>query len=249
MLVLTAAALILAPAQAPTASEAVTKMLTKYHNAQSISGRVTFTQSAAGARVVISTDLFSRKPNMLFVQQIRTPASQGGANNVVAMSDGKKVGYPAPAGAGTFLSESPQRFFEPAKPDLEGNFSMFSGMLIDRSLPVAIGLYSPNEVAVTIGRLRDLKLSEIALGEKTIYRIDFQLVIGNALPADPSRGLPARPEARVAGVMTVSKEFDLLGLAWKETVGTKEQQVEILSEWVADLQVDKSIDQNVFKVR
>lgn len=248
-MIVLAAALILAPAQAPTAKEAVTKMLTKYHNAQTISGKVTFTQSAAGAKVVITSDLYAKKPNMLFVQQIRTPASQGGANNVVAMSDGKKVGYPAPPGSGTFLAHSPDRFFEPAKPDLEGNFSMFSGMLIDRSLPVAIGLYSPTEVAVTVGRLRDLKLSEAMLGERAIYRIDFQLVVGNALPADPSRGLPARPEARVNGVLTVSKEFDLLGLAWREKVGTKEQQVDVLSEWVADLQVDKPIDANVFKVR
>ena len=70
-----------------------------------------------------------------------------------------------------------------------------------------------------------------------------------AFPADPARGLPAVPEARVKGVMTVSKSFDLLGLAWKENVGTKEQQVEVLSEWVVALEVDKPIDPNVFKVR
>lgn len=249
MIVLTTAALLLAPVQAPTANEAVTKMLTKYHNAQTISGRVTFTQQAAGAKVVITSDVYSKKPNMLFIQQTRTPASQGGANNVVAMSDGKKLGYPAPPGSGTFLQHSPDRFFENAEADLEGNYKAFTAMLIDRSLPVAIALYSPNEVYLTIGRLRDLKLSEASLGEETIYRIDFQMVVGNALPADPTRGLPAVPEARIKGVMTVSKAFDLLGLAWRESVGTREQQVDVLSEWVADLQVDKAIDPNVFRVR
>lgn len=249
MIVLTAAALILSPVQAPTATEAVTKMLTKYHNAQTISGRVTFTQQAAGAKVIITSDVYSKKPNMLFIQQVRTPASQGGANNVVAMSDGKRLGYPAPPGSGTFLQHSPDRFFEPAGADLEANYKAFTAMLIDRSLPVAVALYSPSEIYATIGRLRDLKLSEATLGEQTIYRIDFQLVVGNALPADPARGLPVVPEARVKGVMTVSKAFDLLGLAWKEVVGTKEQQVEVLSEWVVALEVDKPIDANVFKVR
>jgi len=249
MIVLTAAALILAPVQAPTATEAVTKMLSKYHTAQTITGKVTFTQSAAGAKVVITSDLYSKKPNMMFVQQVRTPASQGGANNFVAMSDGKKLGYPAPAGSATFLTSSPERFFEPAGADLEKNFSAFSSMLIDRSLGVAIGLYSPNEIYMTVGRLRDFKLSEVAHGERAIYRIDFQMVVANALPADPARGFPAKPEARVNGVMSVSKEFDLLGVAWRETVGTKEQQVEVLSEWVIDLQVDKPIDPNVFRVR
>jgi hypothetical protein len=248
-MIVLAAALILAPSQAPTATDAVTKMLTKYHNAQTVSGKVTFTQQAASARVVITSDLYSKKPNLLFIQQVRSPASQGGANNVVAMSDGKRLGYPAPPGSGTFLQHSPDRFFEPAGADLESNYKAFTSMLIDRSLPVAVALYSPSEIYATIGRLRDLKLSEATLGEQTIYRIDFQMVVGNALPADPARGLPAVPEARVNGVMTVSKAFDLLGLAWKETVGTKEQQVDVLSEWVVSLEVDKPIDANVFKVR
>jgi hypothetical protein len=248
-MIVLAAALILTPTQAPTATEAVTKMLTKYHIAQTISGKVTFTQQAANAKVTITSDIYAKKPNMLFIQQVRTPASQGGANNVVAMSDGKKLAYPAPPGSGTFLQHSPERFFEPAAADLEKNYAAFTAMLIDRSLPVAVGLYSPGEIYATIGRLRDLKLSDAMLGEKAIYRIDFQMVVGNALPADPARGLPAVPEARIKGVMTVSKEFDLLGLAWRETVGTKEQQVEVLSEWVVDFKVDQAIDANVFKVR
>lgn len=248
-MILLAAALVLAPVQAPSASETVTKMLAKYHNAQTISGRVTFTQSAAGASVVITSDIYAKKPNLLFIQQIRTPASQGGANNVVAMSDGKKLGYPAPPGSGTFLQHSPDRFFEIAEADLEGNLAAFSGMLIDRSFPIAIGLYAPNEVYYTIGRLRDLKLSEATLREQTIYRIDFQMVVSDALPAEPMRGLPAKPEGRIAGVMTISKNHDLLGLAWREKVGTKEQQVEVLSEWVSTFEVDKPIDPNVFRVR
>ena len=246
MIVLTAA-LLLAPVQLPNASATVSKMLAKYHEAQTISGRVTFTQSAGNAKVIITTDVLTKKPNLFSVQQTRTPASQGGANSFLAVGDGRKIGYPAPPGSATFLTQTPERFFETAKPDLESNFRAFNGMLLDRSLGVAIGLYSPEEIYLTIGRLRDLKISEAASGEKTVYRIDFQLVVGNAVPA--SDGFPAKPEARIPGVMTISKEHDLMGVAWREKVGTKEQQVDVLSEWVIALEVGKPIDQTVFRVR
>ena len=246
MIVLTAA-LLLAPVQLPTASETVSKMLTKYHEAQTITGKVTFSQSAGNVKVVITSDILTKKPNLFSIQQTRTPASQGGANSFLAVGDGKKIGYPAPAGSATFLSQTPERFFEAAKSDLEGNFKAFNGMLLDRSLGVAIGLYSPEEIYLTIGRLRDLKISEVAVGETSVYRIDFQLVVANALPA--SDGFPARPEVKIPGVMTISKNHDFLGMAWREKVGNKEQAVEVLSEWTAALEVGKPIDPSVFRVR
>ena len=246
MIVLTAA-LLLAPVQLPSASATVSKMLAKYHGAQTISGRVTFTQSAGSAKVVITTDVLTKKPNLFSIQQTRTPASQGGANSFLAVGDGKKIGYPAPPGSATFLAQAPERFFEAAKPDLESNFRAFSGMLLDRSMGVAIGLYAPEEIYLTIGRLRDLKISEATAGEKTVYRIDFQLVVGNAVPASDS--FPAKPEARIPGVMTISKEHDLMGVAWREKVGTKEQQVDVLSEWSVALEVGKPIDATAFRVR
>ncbi|MDQ2986125.1 MAG: hypothetical protein M3R13_05320 [Armatimonadota bacterium] len=241
-------ALVLAP-QAPDAGATVTKMLTKYHEAKTISGRITFTQSAASAKVIIQTEVAAQKPNLLYVRQTRQPASQGGANEMVAVSDGKKMGYPAPAGSATFLVTNPNRFFEPAKADLDSSFSAFSGMLLDRSLGVAIGLYSPTEIHATIGRLRALRISEVTINEKPVWRIDFQLVVSNALPAVPEQGWQARPEGRIPGVMTISKTNDLLGVAWAEKVGTKEQQVDVLSEWTVSLEVDKPIDQALFKVQ
>jgi hypothetical protein len=248
-MILLAAALVLAPTQLPDASQTVSKMLAKYHSAKTITGKVTFIQSAASAKVTITSDIVTQKPNLFWVQQTRTPATQGGANSMLAVGDGKRIGYPAPPGAGTFLQHSPERFFENSKEDLDGNFSAFSGMLLDRSLGVALGLYAPSEVYITISRLRDLKLGEVDLGGKMVYRIDCQLVVSNAVAADPLNGITARPEARIPAVLTISKELDLLGIAWSEKVGTKEQAVDVMSEWKVELEVDKPVDATVFKVR
>jgi hypothetical protein len=160
-----------------------------------------------------------------------------------------RLGYPAPAGSATFLISNPNRFFEKSHDTLDKNFEAFNGMLLDRSLCVAVGLYSPSEIHATIGRLRDLKISEADSGDRKVWRIDFQLVVSNALPAEPARGLPAKPEGRIGGVMTISKDHDLLSVAWREKVGTKEQQVDVLSQWTAALLVNKPIDASVFKVR
>lgn len=242
------AALALSP-QTPTASATITQMLTKYHSASTISGNVVFSQSAGSARVTITSEIYTKKPNLFSIRQTRTPASAGGLNEMLAVGDGTRLGYPAPAGSATFLISNPDRFFEKSHDTLDQNFEAFNGMLLDRSLAVAIGLYSPNEIQATIGRLRDLKLSEADMGERKVWRIDFELVVSNALPADPARGWPTKPEGRIGGVMTISKEHDLLGVAWREKVGTKEQQVEVLSQWTAVLSVNKTIDASVFRVR
>jgi hypothetical protein len=241
------AALVLVPIQLPDASQTVGKMLSKYHDAKTIAGKVVFSQTAGSAKVTITTDLAVQKPNLFSVQQTRSPAAQDGVNSVFAVGDGKRIGYPAPPGSGTFLNHSPERFFENAKADLDGNFAAFSGMLLDRSLGVAVGLYAPAEVSLTISRLRQLKLSEVQLGDKTVYRIDCQLVVSNALPA--SDGFPAKPEGRIPAVMTISKEHDLLGVAWSEQVGVKEQTIDVKSEWTIALQVDRPLEAGVFRVR
>jgi hypothetical protein len=248
MIVTLAAALILAP-QTPNASATITKMLTKYHEASTISGRVAFSQSAGGAKVTITSEIYAKKPNLFSIRQTRTPASAGGLNEMLAVGDGVRLGYPAPAGSATFLISNPNRFFEKSHDTLDKNFEAFNGMLLDRSLCVAVGLYSPSEIHATIGRLRDLKISEADSGDRKVWRIDFQLVVSNALPAEPARGLPAKPEGRIGGVMTISKDHDLLSVAWREKVGTKEQQVDVLSQWTAALLVNKPIDASVFKVR
>jgi len=248
MIVTIAAALILAP-QTPSASEAITKMLTKYHEAGTISGQVVFTQSAGGVQVSVTSEIFAKKPNLFSIHQTRAPRTNGGPNEILAVGDGTRLGYPAPAGSATFLSSNPERFFERSHDTLDKNFEAFNGMLLDRSLSVAIGLYSPTEIQATIGRFRDMKISEAEMGERKVWRIDFQLVVSNALPADPSRGWPAKPEGRIDGVMTISKESDLLSIGWIESVGTKEQQVKVTSQWVAALSVNKPIDASVFKVR
>lgn len=247
-MILLAAALALAP-QTPSASATVTKMLTKYHEASTISGKVVFTQSAGPARVVITSEVYTKKPNLFLIHQTRNPASAGGLNDMLAVGDGNRLGYPAPAGSATFLSSTPDRFFEQSRGTLDKDFEAFNGMLLDRSLSIAVALYSPTEIQATVARMRDLKIMEAESNGRSVWRIDFKLVVSNALPADPSRGLPAKPEGRIDAVMVISKDYDLLSIGWREKVGTTATQVEVISQWTAALSVNKPIDNSIFKVR
>lgn len=247
-MIIALAALVVTPIQTDAAS-IVSKMLGKYHTAETVSGKVVFTQTAPGARVVITSDIYVQKPNMFSILQTRQPAASNALNQFLAVGDGKRIGYPAPPGSGTFLAESPDRFFEAAGPTLESGLQAFSGMLLDRSLPVAVGLYSPTEIHLTIARLRSLKASEVELADGKGWRIDFQMVVRDAIPADPSRNIPAVPESRINGVMTISKDHDLRGLAWHEKLGGAGQEVEIRSEWQVTLDVGKPIPAGTFRVR
>lgn len=250
--VLTAAVVLQTPAM--SGGELFSKMLGKYHTANSLKGTIAFVQSASGAKVQILTTLQHQKPNLFYIEQVRQPKSADvDSNQFMAVSDGKRFAYSVPK---NFLpmtdatSGKHNRLFEPAPASIDEGLNVFCTFLLDRSLAVAIALYNPYEIQRVTTRFTNLKIvSDNAEYEGApAYKVSADYTV---FYAKPEKNQPA---VKVPATIIIDKEMNLRYIAWQEVVGAEVQGQRVTAtvnnEWLIKLQVNPTeIEKNLFTVR
>ncbi|MBA3727002.1 MAG: hypothetical protein H0W86_11275 [Armatimonadetes bacterium] len=250
---LTAIALLALTAQAAdTGAEVVSKMLSRFHTANTIKGTITFTQTASSsagtAKVTVLTTLQMSKPNLFFIEQLRQPAVEGTdtLSHFVAVSDGTRMSYTVPPRLLPWTDVGKHsKFYEVAPKSVEEGLNAFCTMLIDRSLPVAMALYNPYEITTFTRRLSNVTMDkdDAEISGTPVYRIKADYTYG-AVQGDQGGAALKTP-----AYIYVDKNYNLVSLLWQDLLGTPEQPNTIKSEWVVKLQTNVEVDKELYKVK
>ncbi|HWP30340.1 MAG TPA: hypothetical protein VNK96_01245 [Fimbriimonadales bacterium] len=226
------------PVSTETAQEIFNKMLSRYHQANSIKGSITFNQtgkfSGGSATTTTITNIHAKKPNFVYFEQIRKSREP---LVFKAICDGKQLAYSAPP---EWAQGDPRKryLYEPAPPTLDGILNVFPTLLLDRSLPVALALYNPYEIKLITSRLTDLSIhDEPELDGKKVWRLSAKMSLLER----------ASPEVSIPVFFYISKNYELLGVAWEETVMFQEK-VQVTNQWIVKLELNAKVDEGLFKV-
>jgi len=223
---------------AETAQEIFNKMLSRYHQANSIKGSITFQQtgkfSGGSATTTTITNIQAKKPNFVYFEQIRKSKEP---LVFKAVCDGKQLAYTAPP---EWSQGDPRKkyLYESAPATLEGMLNVFPTLLLDRSLPVALALYNPFEIKLVTSRLMNLSIyDEPELDGKKVWRLSAKM----SLLERPS------PDVSIPVYFYISKDYELLGIAWEETVMFQEK-VQVTNRWTVKLELNGKVDEGLFKI-
>jgi len=246
------AALALALPGSDTGSEVLSKMLSKFHTANTVKGTIQFIQTATSnagtAKVTVLTTLQVSKPNLFFIEQLRQPAAQGTdtLSHFVAVSDGKRMFYTVPPRLLPMTDVGKHsKFYEAAPKSVEEGLNAFCTMLIDRSLPVAMALYNPYEITTFTRRLSNVTMDkeDAELAGKPVFRIKADYTYG------VSQGDQGVSALKTPAYIYVDKDYNLVSLLWQDVLGTADQPNTIRSEWTVNLQTNVEVDKELFKVK
>ncbi|MGI8923004.1 MAG: LolA family protein [Fimbriimonadales bacterium] len=250
---LTAIALLaLTTSATDTGTEVVSKMLSKFHTANTVKGTIAFVQTASSnsgtAKVTVLTSLAMSKPNLFFIEQLRQPAAQGTdtLSHFVAVSDGTRMSYTVPPRLLPMTDAGKHgKFYEVAPKSVEEGLNAFCTMLIDRSLPIALGLYNPYEITTFTRRLSNVTMDkeDAEISGIPVYRIKADYTYGTA---QSDQGVSA---LKTPAYIYVDKNYNLVSLIWQDLLGTAEQLNTIRSEWTVNLQTNVEVDKELFKVK
>lgn len=250
--------------QTVDASKLFSKMLARYNAAQSVSGTITFTQTAdvrgVPRKLTIETKIQGQKPNKLYLWQ--TPSTSVGTSGVLpffAISDGKQVCYTAPPQwAGN------KKIYEPAGKDFDTLLASFSLLMIDRGFPEALAAYSNNEIKDTVYRLRDLKDEGAATIEgRSARKIRSTYIISDGVIKSPDVIAKIKtqnvPPSLTVCYFYITNEGDLLAINREEMVGggplrdqtgrpVQQESFKVSSQWIVDLKIDQPVDASLFTI-
>jgi hypothetical protein len=252
-----AAVLAQAPSTELTGAQVFSKMLARYHEAKSVRGTVTLTQTATSGTTQVKVTVLSTvqvaQPNFFFLEQTRQPkaADPAESSHFLGVSDGKRISYTVPRDllpATDPTSGKHSQFYEEAPPGIDGAMNAFCRMVLDRSLPIAVALYNPYEIQLITRHLSNLRIEKVDAelpNGKTGYQIaaDYVKFIKEG---QATRGVPAHPAA-----ILIDKEFNLVWMGWSETIAEPGMAgtYKITSEWSVNLAIDGEIDKGLFTVR
>ncbi|MCH8275295.1 MAG: DUF2092 domain-containing protein [Armatimonadetes bacterium] len=232
-----------APVQAPSGGKIFSQMLARYHQANSILGTVEFVQSAVGpglnTKTTTLTTVQMKKPNLFYIEQLR---DRGEDTHFVAVCDGKQMAYTSPK-KWLIMGERQKYVYEPAPAEINGGLDAFCTIILDRSLPVGLALYNRFEVNQFVKRVKRVRIvGETAVDGVPAWRLraDYIYTVAN-----PRTRLP---EIVVAAYITISKEYDLLGVSWEQIMVADKKQHKVTTVWKVRLQVDVPVDQKLFVV-
>lgn len=230
-------AALLAPGQDRTPSQLVSAMLARYNGAQSMTGSITFTQSAGDSSGQIVTQLQFERPAKLYIRQEKKTAN---AQVRIITCDGKHFTYDKPNDGYGFGSG---RLIEPVK---VGNLNLTLGEIYaisaaksipDRSVPLDIA----------IGRKEDL---EFIRSQWTNLRAGPSKEQGGEALSIVMGDWREYGSAPVTGrfQLSIGPSGDLRQYAIQETLVVEGQQISVLSRWDVDLKVNGAPDQKLFKL-
>lgn len=224
---------------APTldAGALISKAMSHYYEASSVSGQIRLTQSAKGVQLLINTALQFDQPSQISIQQSRT----GSAPKQISMvSDGKSFSYDKPEGLmgqNRFREKVMQHGYSQTVRDM---YSASSRALLDRS-PV---------LDLIIGRLEDLKVLKGKWGAKkitgrTTLRGVEAVIIEGAYHDMPG----AAPTGHFQ--MVVTEQGDILRYSNTQRYRVPDQTtetIEVLSVWEVDVKVNAKTDPVRYRV-
>lgn len=235
-----------APQDAPSGVDIFNKMLTKYHEAESVKGTIQFNQSAEGSGAsgtsTILTNVQAKKPNLVYIEQAKLT---GEPRSYRAVCDGKQIAYNAPR---NWQIQDPAKrmIYEPAPDSVSKALDMFAPLLLDRQLPVALALYNAYEVSLLTKAIKDVRLDTTAtVGGREAYRLVASFAFSRYGPAQPDKGVV---DAWIPIWIYVSKDYDLLGMVYEEMMQVERITIKITNQWVVNLTVNQPVDDGLFKL-
>ncbi|MEZ0325552.1 MAG: outer membrane lipoprotein carrier protein LolA [Fimbriimonas sp.] len=231
------------PQAAPTetAVQIIEKVLAKYAGAKTISGTVTFKQSASGLTARGETQLQFEKPSKIYLKQIYQGASAGDRREMLLVSDGKVFSYDKPDG--TFGRSRFTEFVTQhgTSQSIQDMYTVERGRLADRS-PL---------VDVAIGRTQDLKelLAQWAsMKVHSVAKVKDREIEATAIVGD----YRDNAEAAITGSFEVyvTKDYELVRYVTKYMLRLpqSDKPIEVLTVWDSDLKVNAQVNPALFRV-
>lgn len=242
---LIAAAVVVQGSQAqaapgPKPAELISKMLARYAEAKSLTGKIEYSQTAGQTSVKGQTELQYLRPDKLYVQQVFN--SWRGKETYRIVSDGKRFVYNLPErlrepGHYDELTERVQQ--QGRNLEVRDMYGIGASGLFDKSVPLDIA----------IGRIDDLKIfrAQLAtvnyLGQEKIDGQEAFLIGGE---------WKQYAEAAVSGSykMAITDGGDLLAYSIKETVAQADAKLpptDVVTSWKVMLTVNGNPDERLFK--
>ena len=228
----------------PKPADLVSKMMDHYSQASTLSGKLSYVQTAAGYTAKGETIVQFERPNKLYVFQTFSGTDSPKARIV---SDGKRFLYSVPQAARTQSLGVEVPYQELAENVQQGNQVLNLGDIYN------IGgsglIIKPAPLDIAIGRLADLKMlrSQIVSvddqGDDTVNGQAAHLVGGDWREYDA-----APPSAKYQ--MAITDAGDLLRYSMTEKVADpsgKMAPIDVVTTWTVDLKVNGQVDQSLFK--
>ena len=257
------------PQQALTSQEIIAKTLVKYANAKSGVGEFVMSQSTQGKKVAIKTELQIERPSKIYLHQSSDTIAP---LDWLLVSDGANFGYDVPGNP----AGPRRRLFEPvaitesatgakkllkvhslymaAKRSLGDNLNPFVEF-ITQSEGDGQSVKGFLTRLYKINAVQDKTLPDGA----TVYSIGGNMMFGNAILDEQGKQKyddKGNPMFESAGrfELTVSKDFDLVGMKTSETITLNDAatnlptQVVVVTSWTGKFQIDAT-PADVFKVK
>ncbi|MEI8281307.1 MAG: hypothetical protein WCG75_02780 [Armatimonadota bacterium] len=261
-------AIMLAGQQAPAmkSQDIIGKCLAKYAEANSGIGEFVMSQTAAGKKVSIKTDLQFERPSKLFIHQFSDTVEP---NDWLVVSDGNQFGYDVP---GSRKGGVRRRLFEGVislpGPNGDRHVQMVHNIYLaaKRSLGdvpnpflefITQGSGESQSLRGYLARLKKIdpepKEKEGADGN-SVYSISGQMWFGDALK-DADGKVTDQYESLGRYEMQISKSFELISMKTIENMAITDKannlptQINIVTTWTGKIQLNQKPADAIFKVQ
>lgn len=249
----------------PKATDILSKVLEKYAAANSISGDVLMTQTAGPKKVTIKTELAIERPSKLLIHQTSEAIAP---NDWLVVSDGVKFGYDVPSqGEGAprrrlfeevAVTESAtgqkrllkaHSIYLAAKRSLGDNINPFVEFTTQ-----SVGENSSLKgFLLRLANISPTKEKSMPDGSKA-YSIWGVMNFGDRIK-DAEGNLTDKFESAGRFEMTVSKDFDLIGMRTTETISVTDAgtnlptQISVITNWTGKVTLNGTVDASKFTVK
>ena len=234
--------------EAPTTKQLIEKMLLRYYNAKTVTGKIRLTVNAEGNSASLDTAVQYERPAKLYIFQQKDVANPepGQPWKWLVTSDGNSFSYNVPNDR--YPSAPTLRLAEPVMNprlkfthDIGTIYAASSKSIGDRSTPLDIAIAAKTDLAYRRGQW----VNYAAIGEKEIGGQHAFLVGGSYRQA---AGGPVMGTYQMA----ITAEGDLLQYVEKSRFaignGGGTREVWITSQWDVALAVNGAVNASLFKV-
>ncbi len=236
MLTLGIAALALSQ-QAPSAASIVSKMIARYHEADSMTGTIAMQQGLGTQTVSATTVLQYERPNKLYIKQTFKGEE---TREVLITCDGRYFSYNTPENLPG--SENLKRLVEAVSTqfgtlDLGGVYAASSKALLDRSVPLDLAISRKEDL--TYRRNQWATLSYV--GKTTLQKESVHRITGRYRPYG---------EADVTGTyeMYINEAGDLRRYTLTTQIQDSGRLMTVMGSWDVNLAVNGKPDASLFRL-
>lgn len=236
MLTLGIAALALSQ-QAPSAASIVSKMIARYHEADSMTGTIAMQQGLGTQTVSATTVLQYERPNKLYIKQTFKGEE---TREVLITCDGRYFSYNTPENLPG--SENLKRLVEAVSTqfgtlDLGGVYAASSKPLLDRSVPLDLAISRKEDL--TYRRNQWATLSYV--GKTTLQKESVHRITGRYRPYG---------EADVTGTyeMYINEAGDLRRYTLTTQIQDSGRLMTVMGSWDVNLAVNGKPDASLFRL-